>query len=40
MAETGAFNPKGDCCHTQNQKQEITQVDREHMQGYGEAQSM
>jgi len=28
MPETGVFDPKGDSYHTQNQKSEITQVDR------------
>jgi hypothetical protein len=37
MPETGAFDPKGDCYHTQNQKYEMTQVDRGRAQGYREA---
>jgi hypothetical protein len=40
MPETDTFDPTGDCYRTQNQKYEITQVDREHAQGYREAQSV
>jgi len=38
LPETGTFDPKGDCYHTEPEI-EITQVDKRHAQGYREAPS-